>query len=57
MEAKPTRDIYNILSAGQNSDSEKQKRRRKNKNNKNSKPALTIGLPTFVNGLQVKPEL
>ena len=57
MEAKPTRDIYNILSAGQNSDSEKQKRRRKNKNNKNSKPALTIGLPTFVNGLQVKAEL
>ena len=37
---------------GPNSDSEKQKRKRK-KSNKNSKPALTIGLPTFVNGLQV----
>ena len=41
-------DIY----SGPNSDSEKQKRRRK-KSSKNSKPALTIGLPTFVNGLQV----
>ena len=38
--------------AGPSSDSEKQKRRRK-KSSKNSKPALTIGLPTFVNGLQV----
>ena len=38
---------------GPNSDSEKQKRRRK-KGGKSSKPALTIGLPTFVNGLQVK---
>ena len=38
--------------AGPNCDGEKQKRRRK-KSNKNTKPALTIGLPTFVNGLQV----
>jgi len=38
--------------SGPNSDSEKQKRRRK-KSSKNSKPALTIGLPTFVNGLQI----
>ena len=45
--------LSNIVPSGPNSDSEKQKRRRK-KSNKNSKPALTIGLPTFVNGLQVK---
>jgi len=38
--------------SGPNCDGEKQKRRRK-KSNKNTKPALTIGLPTFVNGLQV----
>lgn len=38
--------------SGPNSDSEKQKRRRK-KGGKSSKPALTIGLPTFVNGLQI----
>jgi len=38
--------------SGANSESEKQKRRRR-KSNKNNKPALTIGLPTFVNGLQV----
>jgi len=38
--------------SGQNSDSEKQKRRRK-KSSKNNKTALTIGLPTFVNGLQI----
>ena len=48
----PTADLTKYLPAGPNSDSEKQKRRRK-KSNKNSKPALTIGLPTFVNGLQV----
>ena len=45
-------DLTKYCPAGPNSDSEKQKRRRK-KSNKNSKPALTIGLPTFVNGLQV----
>ena len=34
---------------------EKQKRRRQKKSGKNSKPALTIGLPTFgVNGSQVR---
>lgn len=39
--------------SGPNSDSEKHKRRRK-KSSKNSKPALTIGLPTFgLNGSQV----
>ena len=48
--------LSNIVPSGPNSDSEKQKRRRK-KSNKNSKPALTIGLPTFVNGLQVKCKL
>ena len=36
------------------SEGEKQKRRRQKKTGKNSKPALTIGLPTFgVNGSQV----
>ena len=48
----PSADLTKYLQSGPNSDSEKQKRRRK-KSNKNSKPALTIGLPTFVNGLQV----
>ena len=46
--------IYVCLTfPGPNSDSEKQKRRRK-KGGKGSKPALTIGLPTFVNGLQAR---
>ena len=37
------------------SEGEKQKRRRQKKSGKNSKPALTIGLPTFgVNGSQVR---
>ena len=40
------------------SEGEKQKRRRQKKSGKNSKPALTIGLPTFgVNGSQVKARL
>ena len=39
------------------SEGEKQKKRRQKKSGKNSKPALTIGLPTFgVNGSQVKIE-
>ena len=42
-----------VVFPGPNSDSEKQKRRRK-KGGKGSKPALTIGLPTFVNGLQAR---
>ena len=40
---------------GSGSEGEKQKRRRQKKSGKNSKPALTIGLPTFgVNGSQVR---
>jgi len=40
--------------SGSGSDGEKHKRRRQKKSGKNSKPALTIGLPTFgVNGSQI----
>ena len=52
----PSADLTKYLLSGPNSDSEKQKRRRK-KSNKNTKPALTIGLPTFVNGLQASGAL